>query len=104
MVRSEYTTKPPAAVLYTTPFLTACLCPAQISNAPITIRDSPRFDFRGLMIDTSRHFMPLKFIHHIIDGMAANRLNVMHWHIVPTPGNDDVINIRSFHPEPWINL
>lgn len=34
------------------------------------------------MIDTSRHFMPLEFVHHIIDGMAANRLNVMHWHIV----------------------
>ena len=53
-----------------------------ISNAPVRIRDTPRFGFRGLMIDTARHFMPVKFLEHIIEGMAANRLNVLHWHIV----------------------
>jgi hexosaminidase len=53
-----------------------------ISNTPVRIRDTPRFGFRGLMIDTARHYMPVKFIEHIIEGMAANRLNVLHWHIV----------------------
>jgi hexosaminidase len=53
-----------------------------ISNAPVRIRDTPRFGFRGLMIDTARHFLPVEFLEHIIEGMAANRLNVLHWHIV----------------------
>ena len=34
------------------------------------------------MIDSSRHFLPVLFIKHIIDGMSANKLNVLHWHIV----------------------
>eukprot|EP01051_Picozoa_sp_SAG22_P010822 SAG22_NODE_995_length_6117_cov_3.445995_2_plen_513_part_00 len=50
--------------------------------APLSISDAPRFGFRGLMIDTSRHFMPVPFIQHILDGMEANKLNVLHWHIV----------------------
>lgn len=53
-----------------------------IVNAPIAIDDAPRFKFRGLMIDSSRHFLPVLFIKHIIDGMSANKLNVLHWHIV----------------------
>jgi len=53
-----------------------------VNNAPININDKPRFGFRGLMIDTARHYMPVQFIEHIIDGMAALKLNVMHWHIV----------------------
>lgn len=53
-----------------------------MNNAPININDKPRFGFRGLMIDTARHYMPVQFIEHIIDGMAALKLNVMHWHIV----------------------
>ena len=53
-----------------------------VTNAPINLNDSPRFGFRGLMIDTARHYMPVQFIQHIIDGMAALKLNVMHWHIV----------------------
>ena len=53
-----------------------------ISNAPVSVTDSPRFGFRGLMIDSSRHFLPVPFIMHILDAMQANKLNVLHWHIV----------------------
>lgn len=53
-----------------------------VSNAPLSIADAPRFGYRGLMIDTARHFMPVWFLKHIIDGMALHKLNVMHWHIV----------------------
>jgi hypothetical protein len=34
------------------------------------------------MIDTARHFMPVEFLQHIIDGMAANRLNILHCALV----------------------
>ena len=54
----------------------------EITNAPITIFDHPRFGFRGLMVDTARHFLPLPFLKKVVDGLHANRLNVMHWHIV----------------------
>eukprot|EP01047_Picozoa_sp_COSAG01_P011724 COSAG01_NODE_515_length_16042_cov_8.646553_10_plen_362_part_00 len=53
-----------------------------IRNAPISITDAPRFEFRGLMIDSARHFLPVPFIEHILDAMQANKLNILHWHIV----------------------
>lgn len=45
-----------------------------------SISDTPRFSWRGLMIDTGRHFYPVEAIEHIIDTMAMSKLNVMHWH------------------------
>lgn len=53
-----------------------------VTNAPVDVSDRPRFPFRGLMIDSARHFLPVDFVEHIIDGMAVNKLNVLHWHIV----------------------
>jgi hexosaminidase len=46
------------------------------------ISDYPRFPYRGLLIDTGRHFLPLPTIFQLVDGMEANKLNVLHWHIV----------------------
>jgi hexosaminidase len=52
----------------------------------VRIDDSPRFAWRGLMIDVSRHFMPLDQIKRNIDGMAAVKLNVLHLHLSDDEG------------------
>jgi hexosaminidase len=52
----------------------------------ITIEDKPRFPWRGLMIDSSRHFMPVDVIKRNLDGMAAVKLNVFHWHLSDNQG------------------
>jgi len=55
---------------------------ASIPNAPISVDDAPRFGYRGLLVDTGRHFLPVSFLKNIIDGLEMNKLNVLHWHIV----------------------
>ncbi|HZS05305.1 MAG TPA: family 20 glycosylhydrolase [Blastocatellia bacterium] len=52
----------------------------------VSIEDKPRFPWRGLMIDSSRHFQPLEVIKRNLDGMAAVKLNVLHWHLVDDQG------------------
>ncbi|SMO85481.1 hexosaminidase [Saccharicrinis carchari] len=62
----------------------------------VKITDAPRFAWRGLHLDVSRHFMPLDFIKKYIDYMAMHKLNVFHWHL--TDGIGWRIEIKS-HPE-----
>lgn len=50
------------------------------------IEDRPRFPWRGLMIDSSRHWMPLELILRNLDAMAAVKLNVFHWHLSDDQG------------------
>jgi hexosaminidase len=50
------------------------------------VEDRPRFAWRGLMIDSSRHFMPLAMIERNLDAMAAVKLNVLHWHLSDDQG------------------
>ena len=51
-------------------------------NDSTIIRDSPRFQYRGLMLDTARHYIPISILKKQIDAMAYNKFNVFHWHIV----------------------
>nr|XP_037285327.1 beta-hexosaminidase subunit alpha-like isoform X2 [Rhipicephalus microplus] len=46
------------------------------------IYDEPRFPHRGLLIDSSRHFLPMESIIDTLDAMSYNKMNVLHWHIV----------------------
>ncbi len=52
----------------------------------ISIRDIPRFPWRGLSLDVSRHFIPPEQIERTIDGLAAVKLNVLHWHLSDDQG------------------
>jgi hexosaminidase len=52
----------------------------------VTIRDAPRFRWRGLMIDSGRHFIPIDVLKRTLDGMAAVKLNVFHWHLSEDQG------------------
>src|SRR5216684_1970758 len=52
----------------------------------VTIQDKPRFSWRGLMIDSARHFIPLEVIRRNLDGMEAVKMNVFHWHLSENQG------------------
>eukprot|EP00054_Salpingoeca_dolichothecata_P021475 m.137560 g.137560 ORF g.137560 m.137560 type:complete len:616 (-) comp23997_c0_seq8:64-1911(-) len=66
----------------------------QIAHAPWSIQDEPALNFRGVMVDTSRHFIPIPVLHSIIDGMAYSKLNVMHWHHEDSQSFPMVFNSR----------
>jgi len=68
-------------------FLATCGCIARwICRAPVAIKDQPRFAWRGLLIDSSRHFTPVDVLKRNLDGMEAVKLNVFHWHISDNQG------------------
>jgi len=52
----------------------------------VDIQDAPRFPWRGLSLDVSRHFIPVPVILRTIDGLAAVKLNVLHWHLSDDQG------------------
>jgi len=52
----------------------------------VRIADRPRFPWRGLLIDSGRHFMPIEVLKRNLDGMAAVKLNVLHWHLTEDQG------------------
>ncbi len=57
----------------------------------VEILDKPRFAWRGLLIDSCRHFLPLDVIKRNLDAMAAVKLNVLHWHLT----EDQAFRIES---------
>lgn len=59
---------------------TQCLIPS------MRIEDAPRFEWRGLLVDISRHFFGKRALLEIIDEMAAHKLNILHLHLTDDPG------------------
>src|ERR1700733_4587280 len=65
------------------------LLPPGRNAAPIpaqTIVDQPRYVWRGLLLDSSRHFQSPAFVRSMIDWMAWHKLNVLHWHLTDDQG------------------
>jgi len=62
--------------------LLRCEQGAAVCQVPaVRISDQPRFGWRGLLLDSARRFIPLADIRRTLDGMAAAKLNVLHWHL-----------------------
>ena len=52
----------------------------------LTINDSPRFPYRGLHLDVSRHFFDKEFVKKQLDAMAYFKMNRLHWHLTDGAG------------------
>ncbi len=62
------------------------ITPTGFAVPAVTIQDQPRFPWRGMMIDVSRHFIPINVLKRNVDGMAAVKMNVLHWHLSDDQG------------------
>ncbi|MDR3118004.1 MAG: beta-N-acetylhexosaminidase [Mediterranea sp.] len=65
--------------------------PAEAQGAAIllpcgTIEDEPRFPYRGMHLDVSRHFFPVEFVKKYIDMLALHNMNTFHWHLTDDQG------------------
>ncbi|TAE20845.1 MAG: beta-N-acetylhexosaminidase [Cytophagales bacterium] len=86
----------PKGYFYAVQTLLQLLPPAAVSTTPVSgvtwampacqILDRPRYAYRGLMLDVSRHFMPVPAIKKYIDGMARHKMNTFHWHLTDDQG------------------
>ncbi len=67
--------------------LTADAAESGPSRIPaIHVSDTPRFAWRGLMLDSARHYQSPVFIKRLVDWMALHKLNVLHWHLTDDQG------------------
>ena len=52
----------------------------------VSIIDSPRFAYRGLLLDCCRHFFPVEEVKKVLDLMAIHKMNRLHWHLTEDQG------------------
>ncbi|MEW1610429.1 MULTISPECIES: beta-N-acetylhexosaminidase [unclassified Streptomyces] len=68
-------------------FRRAPITPGRTWEVPmVVIEDEPRFSWRGLMLDVSRHFLPKDDVLRYLDLLAAHKLNVLHLHLTDDQG------------------
>ena len=52
----------------------------------VLIEDAPKYNWRGFMLDCSRHFWSMDKLKQILDYMASIKMNVFHWHLADDQG------------------
>ena len=57
-----------------------------VSLPAMQVEDAPRFGWRGLMLDSARHFWSVEQVKSMIDAMAVHKLNTFHWHLTDDQG------------------
>src|SRR5689334_18878101 len=57
-----------------------------VSVPAATVTDAPRFAWRGLMLDSVRHFQSVEYVKQFIDWMALHKMNTLHWHLTDDQG------------------
>lgn len=60
--------------------------PATAAIPAGTVKDYPRFGYRGFMVDVGRHYFPVSYIKQIIDMLALHNINYFHWHLTEDQG------------------
>jgi len=58
----------------------------ELSVPLVQITDQPRYAWRGLMLDESRHFFGKAYVKKLLEQMAVLKMNVFHWHLTDAPG------------------
>lgn len=86
----------PAGAFYATQTLLQLFPTTVFGSAPtkvshiklpcVSVKDTPRFAYRGIMLDTGRHFMPVDFIKRYLDVLALCKINRFHWHLTEDQG------------------
>lgn len=69
------------------------------------VTDAPRFPYRGMLIDTSRHFITVPAIKEVISMLSYLKMNALHWHMTDTqswplyiPARPEITNVSAFSP------
>jgi len=59
---------------------------AGASLPAVEVADKPRYNWRGMHLDVSRHFFPVEFVKQYIDYLALHKMNTFHWHLTDDQG------------------
>ncbi|WP_242202158.1 beta-N-acetylhexosaminidase [Aestuariivivens insulae] len=59
---------------------------AELTIPAVTVKDSPRYQYRGMHLDVARHFFPVDFVKKYIDLIALHKMNTFHWHLTEDQG------------------
>jgi hypothetical protein len=70
---------------------------AELVLPGLVLTDQPALAWRGLLVDTARHFLPVPLLVHTLDGMKAAKLNVLHLHLTDSQSFPLVLGDRFIH-------
>jgi len=85
--RVEVSASSDAGLFYGAETLWQLMASSKSGRIPaVSVEDHPAFPWRGVMLDSARHMQPVAYIKQLIDRMAADKLNVLHWHLSDDQG------------------